>query len=126
MTADSNAPQSGITNSLQGAFTAPKIIYVCYLIGFVFPLAALGGLVYAYIARGENADVDTHLTFQIRTFWFGLLASVIGGLLSIVLIGWILIIAWVVWTLTRCITGLQLASRNQRISEVGPMGFLAK
>lgn len=113
-----NAPTgNSIQNQISGAYGPPKIIYVAYLIGLVFPLAALGGLVYAYLSRGKDKDVDTHLTFQIRMFWWGLLAGILGSITVFIVIGWFILLAWVVWVLARCITGLQLASQDKPVSD---------
>lgn len=126
MQSDANPAETGISTQSQDAFGAPKIIYILYLVGLVLPIVALGGLVYAYLSRGKDADADTHLTFQIRMFWWGLLIAIVGTALSVVLIGWAVLLAWIVWVLTRCITGLKLASASQPITEVGPLGFTAR
>ena len=101
------------------------IIYITYIVGFFVPIAALGGLVYAYIERGRSPELDTHLTFQIRTFWWGCLWLLIGIVLSLVVIGFLVLIAWVVWTAIRIITGLQLANRRAPISAVETWGMKA-
>ena len=39
------------------------------------------------------------LPLAIRTFWFGLLWGIIGGITSLILIGWLVLLANAVWIL---------------------------
>ena len=119
-------PTDTLSAHLEGAFAAPKIIYFLYMLGLFFPLGALGGVVFAYIARGNDADADTHLDVLIQTFWLGVLAIAVGAVLSVVLVGWIIILAWYVWVLARCITGLQLALNGAPVTEAAPLSFVVK
>lgn len=114
-----NAPGHG--KALQPAI----IIYVLFGAGIFIPFAALAGVVYAYVERGKDPILDSHLTFQIRTFWWGLLWSVVGFILAIFIIGFAVLLAWVVWLAVRIITGIQLAQENQPISGTEVMGFKA-
>lgn len=93
-----------------------KVIYILYLVGIVVPLTSLVGVVMAYINR-KNAPpwLETHYTFQIRTFWIGLLYSVISYLTTVVLIGFILLLAMFVWLIVRCVKGMQYLERRQPV-----------
>ena len=116
------APQPyGSDNPYQSAF----IIYILYAVGFAIILTAIAGLVYAYIERGKDPGLDTHLNFQIRTFWWGLLMLAVGLPLSFFLIGLPILLFWAVWTLVRIITGIQLAQAQRPISGVEIMGLKA-
>lgn len=105
---------------------AAKLIYILYLVGFAAPPVALGGLIYAYSQRGEAGPVErSHLIFQIRSFWWGLLALVVGGALSIVLIGWAVVALWTIWALARFVTGLIAASEGRAVQDPEGFGFSA-
>jgi uncharacterized membrane protein len=114
-----NAPGHG--QPLQSAI----IIYALYGGGIVFPLAALAGLIFAYVERGKDPVLDTHLNFQIATFWWGLLAIVVGFVLAFVLIGFVIWAFWFLWLIVRLITGFQLAQANRPISGTEAMGLKA-
>ena len=96
--------------------TLPAVVYGLYLLGLVNGLTILIGLVIAYMNR-DNAGpkMASHYRFQLRTFWLGLIAAVVlgvmtavGAVLSIVLIGIpILILAGLLW----CVLGLWFAIR---------------
>ena len=113
--------QAPPANPLQPAV----IIYILYFVGFAFGPIALGGVIYAYIEKGKDPVLDTHLNFQIQTFWIGVVMLVVGFVLSLVLIGWLVLLFWVVWTIVRCITGIQLAQAQQPITAVEMVGMKA-
>lgn len=94
-----------------------QVVYILYLAGFVIGISVIIGLVIAYINRGRLGGwVDTHYTWQIRTFWI----SFLGGLVSIpflfVGIGFLFILAIAVWVVIRCVVGLQAAGRGDAIA----------
>jgi uncharacterized membrane protein len=93
-----------------------KLVYILYLLGFVLGITGIVGLVFAYINRGKSeAWVDTHYTYQIRTFWIGLLYGLISMVLVIIGIGFLLFIAVSVWVIVRCVIGLQKAAQRQPV-----------
>ena len=69
-------------------------------------LAFLVGVIVAHIKRDEAPPwLRTHLTYQIRTFWIGLLWSLAGVLTAWLLIGF-LFLAWsFVFVLVRTVKG---------------------
>jgi uncharacterized membrane protein len=99
---------------LEPGKTNLQIIYILYLVSFVISgIPALIGVVMAYINRNKSASwLDTHYTWLIRTFWIGLLYSLISAVLLFVFIGVILMIAVAVWVIIRCIIGLQALGRG--------------
>ncbi len=89
-----------------------KLVYILYLVSALIGVSMLVGLVIAYINRGDAAGtwVASHYTYQIRTFWIGLLYSCISVVLMIVGVGFLLIVAVAVWGIVRCVRGLQWAA----------------
>lgn len=93
-----------------------KLVYILYLLSFVLGITGLIGLVFAYLNRGKASDwIDTHYTYQIRTFWIGLLYGLVSAVLLLVGIGFLLMIAVSVWVIVRCVIGLQKAAQRQPI-----------
>jgi uncharacterized membrane protein len=91
-------------------------VYILYLAGFVIGVTPLIGVVMAYINRGKSeAWIETHYTWAIRTFWIGLLYSLIAVVLTILLIGFILFIAVAVWFIVRVVMGMQALNRNEPV-----------
>jgi uncharacterized membrane protein len=101
-----------------GAFTASTIVG-----SFVFGWPSIIAVVINYVKRGEARGtwLESHFTWQIRTFWFAMLwACVIGVLallLAIILVG---IAIWVIgifllgiWAVYRIVSGwLRLQNRQ--------------
>lgn len=88
--------------------TIAKIIYVLYLIGLVNGLTAVVGVVMAYMYKDDApAWLKTHYELQIRTFWMALLYALISGILSFVLIGFLLFLVLAIWWIVRCAKGLK-------------------
>lgn len=96
-------------------FNRPTIISLLYLSSCVLGVTVLIGIVLAYVWRGEaHADWESsHYTYLIRTFWLGLLGSVISVLLMIALIGFILIVGVAVLVIVRCVLSLVNAQKQQ-------------
>ena len=91
-----------------------KVIYVLYLIGVVAGVTAIVGVVMAYIYRDNSPEwLRTHYDLQIRTFWIMLLYCVIAGVLTLVLIGFLMFFAIAIWWIIRCVKGLKYLDQRQ-------------
>lgn len=92
------------------------VIYILYLVGLVFGITFLVGVIMAYVNRGDAPDwLESHYTFQIRTFWIGLLLTVIGTLLALVVIGYLVLLFAVIWLIIRCAKGISLLNRRRQV-----------
>ncbi len=90
------------------------IVYIAYLAAFAFPPLAVVGLVLAYVNRDTAPDwLKSHYTFQIRTFWLGLLYWVVSLLLLVIVIGIPLLFATMIWFIVRCALGLNRLMRRE-------------
>jgi uncharacterized membrane protein len=49
--------------------------------------------------------LESHFRWQMRTFWFGLLWFVLGGLTYIIVIGWAILFAATLWLIYRILKG---------------------
>ena len=95
-----NAP---LNDERQMAF----VVYLCYLASFVVQPLSLVGVVLAYVYRDAAPDwLKAHYTYQIRTFWIGLLYLAVSVLLCFVLIGFVLLLACMAWFVVRCALGI--------------------
>jgi uncharacterized membrane protein len=91
-------------------------VYVLYLFGYFTGITAIIGVIIAYLqARSANPPIKSHYTFQIRTFWIGLVYLVVGLLLLSLAVG-VLILLWgFVWSLVRNVKGLLALNRKDPI-----------
>jgi len=117
MSDSGNAGNDTVARYLAPGGDNVKLIYILYLASAVIGVTILVGLVIAYINRRDAAGTwaESHYTYQIRTFWIGLLYSLISMLLMVVGIGFLLIIAVVVWAIVRSVRGLQWASAGSPV-----------
>jgi uncharacterized membrane protein len=90
------------------------VIYVLYLVTLISGVTAIIGVVMAYMYRDEAPEwLRTHYEMQIRTFWMGLLYSVIATILCTILIGFVLFFVIAVWWVIRCVKGLRSLDRRE-------------
>lgn len=109
-------PPSQPSNWLEPGPSNIQLIYILYLAGFVIGISALVGIVLAYINRGKSEEwLETHYTWAIRTFWIGILYAVISSILTIVAIGFLLLLIVAIWVVVRVVIGLQAVSRREPI-----------
>jgi uncharacterized membrane protein len=109
--------------------TSPKtwaiIVWGLYLASFVSVfLTMVVGVIIAYVKRRDLAGTafESHMTSAIRTFWITVIGSIIGYVLSLVLIGFVVIFVVVVWLLFRSIRGLIRALDGKPVDN--PRGWL--
>jgi uncharacterized membrane protein len=93
----------------------PALIVTSFLTGW----PSLIAVIINYVKRGEvrGTYVDSHFSWQLRTFWYALLWLVVAGLLGITIIGLVIAIPLVIgvglWVLYRIVRGwLALGERK--------------
>ena len=100
-----------------------KIVYILYLVGIIFGITGIVGVVMAYINRSDAPEwLRSHYQFQIRTFWIGALYMLIGVILAFVIIGYLVLLFWVIWLIVRCVKGMK--SLDQKEAHPNPTGWM--
>ncbi len=100
-----------------------KIVYILYLFGLVVGVTGIIGVVMAYINRDDAPEwLKSHYQFQIRTFWIGALYTLIGIILSYVLIGIMVLFFFVIWLIVRCVKGIKFL--DQKEAPPNPTGWM--
>ena len=93
---------------LKSLRTVTLAVYVLQAAGFVTGgLGWIVAVVMNYVKKEEVAGtwLESHFRWQIRTFWFGLLWGVIGGILAIVMVGFAILFANTIWIIYRIVKG---------------------
>jgi uncharacterized membrane protein len=91
-------------------------VYALQAAGFLFGITWLVAIIVDYVKRDDarGSWLESHFSWQIRTFWWGLLWGVIGGVLLLVLVGYLVLGANAVWIIYRIVKGwLRLAERRE-------------
>jgi len=100
-----------------------KMIYILYLAGVVFGITGIIGVIMAYINKKDSPEwLKSHYRFQIRTFWIGFLYLFVGVLLSVVVIGWLVILFWIIWLIIRSVKGMN--SLDKKEAHPNPTGWM--
>jgi uncharacterized membrane protein len=76
------------------------VIYVLYLVTLISGITAIVGVVMAYMYRDEAPD-------------FGLLYSIVAGILCTILIGFALFFVIAIWWIIRCVKGLRHLDKRE-------------
>ena len=102
----------------QGLKTIVTVVYALQALGLLLPVVLpwIVGVVIDYVKREDARGtwLESHFRWQIRTFWWSLLWAVIGGILLLVLVGWLVLAVAGVWVLYRIVKGwLRLAEQRE-------------
>jgi uncharacterized membrane protein len=99
--------------------TNARIVYILYLISLAFGITGIIGVVLAYVDRGSGPEwLESHRRYQIRTFWIGGLYILIGTVLSVILVGFLVILFWIVWLVVRCVKGMNALDAEEPVENV--------
>jgi uncharacterized membrane protein len=93
--------------SLQSLKNITTAVYALQAASFLVGITFLVALIINYVKRPDVAGtyLESHFTWQIRTFWYGLLWGVLGFITVFILIGYFILLANTVWILYRVIKG---------------------
>lgn len=97
-------------------FNHPTVVSLLYLAGFFTGVTTIVGVILAYVWKGEAGQepwVHSHYTYLIRTFWIGLIGSVVGVILTAVLIGIFILLGVAVLVIVRSVMSLLAAQKHQ-------------
>lgn len=101
--------------------TMLHIAYALCAASLVTGLSAIAGLILAYVKRSEvtSSWQASHYRWLIRTQWIWLLLMAIGGLTSVIGIGWLIILAVSIWLIWRVVKGWMLVNQRRAMPDPG-------
>lgn len=91
----------------QSLKTITTVVYALQAASFFIGLSFIAAVIINYIKQPqvEGTWLESHFRWQIRTFWFSLLWSIIGFVLVFVLIGYLVLPAVALWVIYRIARG---------------------
>ncbi|MDO6442651.1 MULTISPECIES: hypothetical protein [unclassified Marinobacter] len=103
-----NAQADELSRRSDPARNLAVVVYI--LQGLSFFLGGITGLVGVIINYVKQDDVrgtwvEPHFRWQIRTFWIGLLWTVIGVVTTFLIIGWLILLGISIWVIYRIVKG---------------------
>ena len=83
------------------------VVYALQAAGFLIGITFIAAVILNYIKLEDVKGTlyESHFRWQIRTFWWGLLWSVIGGVTIWILIGFLILAATAIWVIYRIVKG---------------------
>lgn len=86
------------------------IMYGLQAASFFFGLTMLVAVIMAYVKRDEfkGTWLESHVEWQIKTFWMTIIFTVVGVILLIFLIGYFVLIGGYIWGIYRVVKGWML------------------
>jgi uncharacterized membrane protein len=117
------APQSAPSAGFD--FNGPTIVVLLYLSSCLLGVTALVGVVLAYVWKGESRPgwEASHYEYAIRTFWIGLIGSLVGLVLLLAIVGAFIWLGVAVLVVVRCV--LSLINAQKREPMPNPQSWLA-
>lgn len=96
-----------------------KVIYILLIVGTIIGITGIIGLIMAYVMKdGSEHWLQSHYRFQIRTYWIGLLYTIIGVITLNINIGYFVLIFTFVWMIVRCTKGLKQLEERQPVKNL--------
>lgn len=98
--------------------TVATLVYALQAAGFFVGITWIAAVIVDYVKKDDAAGtwLESHYRWQLRTFWWGLLWGLIGGILVIVVVGFLVLAADAIWIIYRIAKGWLRLSENREIS----------
>jgi len=112
---DAEFGQSEESGTESSATTITTMVYALQALSFFLGITFVAAVVVNYVKRSdiEGTWLESHFRWQIRTFWFALLWSVVGILTWVFLIGILILAIDGIWIIYRIVRGwINLAERK--------------
>ncbi|MBN1683919.1 MAG: hypothetical protein JW855_00525 [Gammaproteobacteria bacterium] len=97
--------------------TLALVIYILQAVAFFNGITAIIGVIINYIKLDEvkGTWLESHFRWQITTFWFALLWTIIGVITFVFFIGMIILALNSIWVIYRIIKGWLRLNENQPV-----------
>ncbi len=84
------------------------MVYILQALSFFLGgISGLVGVIINYVKMDDvqGTWIESHFRWQIRTFWIGLLWTVIGVVTTMIIIGWFILLGIAIWIIFRIVKG---------------------
>ncbi|MFP4167421.1 MAG: DUF4870 family protein [Desulfonatronovibrionaceae bacterium] len=97
--------------------TVAVLVYALQTASFAVGVTLIVGVILNYVKMNDvrGTWLESHFRWQIRTFWYSILWTVLGVLTAIVLIGYAVLFANAVWVIYRIIKGWICLSEDKEM-----------
>ena len=111
----SNPINSALTSADDAAKTHALIAYGLMLAGILTGILWLVGAIWAMLKKGDAVGTrfEDHYSNIISTFWWSLLFTIIGVVLTFFVIGYFVLLGVWIWSIYKVIKGLARITSNK-------------
>jgi uncharacterized membrane protein len=97
----------GAEEKLASLKTLTAVIYGLYALSLFSGVTAIVAIVLNYIKLEDvqGTWLESHFRWQIRTFWWAMLWTILGWITTIILVGWVVLGVAYVWVIYRIAKG---------------------
>ena|SRR3990172_2017362 len=102
-------------NGMQPLINVSTLVYALQAASFIFGVTYIIAVIIDYVKRDDahGTWLESHFTWQIKTFWYSLLWALLGAITFILVIGYFILIADAIWVIYRIAKGwLRLSERK--------------
>jgi uncharacterized membrane protein len=102
---------------LAGLKTVTMVVYALQALSFIWGLPAVVALIINLVKRDDvrGTVYESHFSWQIKTFWWGLLWAIVGALLAFVLVGFLVLAVAYIWMIYRVVKGWLRLTEGQPV-----------
>lgn len=102
-------------DKIKSAKTLTTVIYGLYAGSFLFGITGIVAIIMNYVKKEDVAGtfLESHFRWQMRTFWFGILWSVLGAISVLIVVGYFVLIANGIWIIYRIVKGWLYLNDNK-------------
>lgn len=92
---------------LKSARTITLVVYALQAAAFLVGITSIVAIITNYVKRSDvqGTWLASHFRWQIRTFWFSVLWSIIGVATIFMAVGYIILLVDVIWVIYRIVKG---------------------
>lgn len=94
-----------------------NIVYALQALGFLVGISYIAAVIVAYMKQAEARGtwVESHFQWQIMTFWYSLLWGILGAVAMMWMVGFVILIAAMLWIVYRIVVGWVRLSENRPV-----------
>ena len=104
------------TDKEQSLVKITTLVYALQAASFIFGITYIIAVIINYVKKDDvkGTWLETHFTWQIKTFWYSLLFGIIGAIVAFFVIGIFILIADGIWVIYRIVKGwLNLSDKKK-------------
>lgn len=97
-----------------------QIVYILQIAGLLIGVTFIFGVIFNYlkINQVKGTWVESHFTWQIKTFWYGLGILILGILTLSIAVGNVLLVFGALWITYRVFYGWSQLSKGEQVTKL--------